>query len=400
MRILQLCHRVPWPLTDGGNIAMLNLAESLSSQGAQIKIFALNTVKHHVDLSSLPNNIFEKYSIEAVSIDTTVKIKGAFSNFFSKDSYNIVRFYDIAFEEKLWQLLMSNTYDIVLLESIFMTPYINCIRSNSKAKIVMRAHNVEHIIWQRLEASEKNVFKKTYLKFLTNRLKQYEVDVLNKADSILPITPDDEKLMRKLGSFVPMHVTPVGVNLDDYPNQIDNVRELSLFHLGSMDWMPNLEGISWFLNDCWPKISWKFPSLKLYLAGRGFPPALMKNAPSDVICEGEIADAKQYMLGKQIMIVPLKSGSGMRVKIIQGMALGKTIISTSIGAEGINYTNGKDILIADSPSEFLLQIEKCMANPAQAYEIGNNARTLVAKEYSNEAIGKGVMDFLKSSVVA
>jgi glycosyltransferase involved in cell wall biosynthesis len=396
MRILQLCHRIPYPMTDGGNIAMMSLAESLATQGADIKIFALNTVKHRVDLNSIPKDIFEKYSIEAVNVDTTVKVKGAFSNLFSKESYNIVRFYNAAFEEKLRQLLKSNAFDIVLLESIFMTPYIDCIRRNSRAKIVMRAHNVEHIIWQRLAQSEKSILKKPYLKFLTKRLKQYEVNIINKVDAILPITPDDKIVLGMLGALAPMHVTPVGVNLNDYPNQIDNAKELCLFHLGSMDWMPNLEGVKWFLDDCWPIIKVKFPSLKLYLAGRGFPPALMNNAPSNVICEREIADAKKYMSGKQLMIVPLKSGSGMRVKIIQGMALGKTIISTAIGAEGINYTDGKDILIADSPSEFLQQIEKCIANPSLAYDIGGNARTLVANEYSNEAIGKSVMDFLRN----
>ncbi len=399
MRILQLCHRIPYPMTDGGNIAMMNLAESLSTQGAEIKIFALNTVKHRVDLSSLPKDILEKYSIEAINVDTTVKIKGAFINLLSSDSYNIVRFYNAAFEEKLRQLLIESAYDIVLLESIFMTPYIDCIRKYSKAKIVMRAHNVEHIIWQRLAKSESGILKKPYLSFLTKRLKAYEVNIINKVDAILPITPDDEKLLLKLGCFVPLHVTPVGVNMIDYPNQIDNSTELSLFHLGSMDWMPNIEGVNWFLKDCWPAIHSAFPLLKLFLAGRGFPSALMNNAPDNVICEGEIANAQKYMSGKQLMIVPLKSGSGMRVKIVQGMALGKTIISTSIGAEGINYTKDKDILIADSPAEFLQQIEKCIINPAMAIEIGSKARDLVAKEYSNEAIGKDVIDFLKMRIL-
>jgi glycosyltransferase involved in cell wall biosynthesis len=197
-----------------------------------------------------------------------------------------------------------------------------------------------------------------------------------------------------------LHVTPVGVNMNDYSNQIDNAQELSFFHLGSMDWLPNLEGMKWFLDDCLPLIRQKIPLFKIYLAGRAFPVSLMERADENIICEGEVPDAKGYMAGKQIMIVPLKSGGGMRVKIIQGMALGKTIISTSIGAEGINYTNGKDILIADSPTEYLQQIEKCIANPSLAFDIGNNARELVAKEYSNEAIGKGVIDFLRLRLVS
>jgi polysaccharide biosynthesis protein PslH len=400
MRILQLCHRVPYPMTDGGNIAMMNIADALTSQGTEIKMLALNTTKHRVDLRSIPSDVINKYSIEAINTDTAIKIGSALINLFSNDSYNVIRFYNAAFEEKLRQLLKSSPFDIVLLESIFMTPYIRCIRQNTTAKIVLRAHNVEHIIWQRLTNSEKNILKRSYLSLLTKRLKTYETGILNKVDAILPITPDDKFILLKMGCLVPMHVTPVGVNLSQYPKQADDGTDLSLFHLGSMDWMPNIEGVNWFLNDCWQKIHEKFPGLKLHLAGRGFPPALMDNAPHNVICEGEIADAKSYMKGKQIMIVPLKSGSGMRVKIIQGMALGKTIISTTIGAEGIDYTDGKDILIADSPEEYLQQIEKCMSQPALCYSIGNAARELVAEQYSNEAIGKGVKDFLEERLLS
>jgi polysaccharide biosynthesis protein PslH len=98
MRILQLCHRIPYPMTDGGNIAMLNLTESITSQNAEIKILALNTIKHRVDLNSIPADISTKYSIEAVNIDTTVKISKAFTNLFNSESYNVSRFYSKDFE--------------------------------------------------------------------------------------------------------------------------------------------------------------------------------------------------------------------------------------------------------------------------------------------------------------
>ena len=163
-----------------------------------------------------------------------------------------------------------------------------------------------------------------------------------------------------------------------------------------MDWRPNLEGIEWFLDHCWNMIHEKFPSLKLFLAGRGFPDRLMKRTDPNVKCFGEIMNAQDFMHDKQILIVPLKSGGGMRVKIIQGMALGKTIISTTIGAEGINYTNGKNILIADTPAEILSQVEKCMNDKTLCFSIGREARELAVTSYSNNVIGKGVLDFLKS----
>src|SRR5207248_8773107 len=118
----------------------------------------------------------------------------------------------------------------------------------------------------------------------------------------------------------------------------------------------------------------KLPTLKLFLAGRGFPDYLKNNVPQNVICEGEIINAENYMSDKQIMIVPLLSGGGMRVKILQGMAMGKTIISTSIGAEGIKTEDGKNILIASAPEQFLKQVVKCSEDRDWCLLIGKSAR--------------------------
>jgi glycosyltransferase involved in cell wall biosynthesis len=398
MRILQLCHRIPYPPNDGGNIAMLSLTKALASQRHEIKLLTLNTKKHFVDLASLPNVIRNEYVVEAVNIDTSIKWHKAFLNLFTADSYNINRFYSELFTAKLANVLHQKKYDVVLLESLFMAPYINTIQKNSKAKIVLRAHNVEYIIWERLAVNEKNLIRKKYFELLARRIKRYELETINRIDAILPITASDEAIFKKSGTNKPMLVMPVGVDVNKFGNnkqQTTNNKPLSLFHLGAMDWMPNLEGVEWFLKNCWPMIHQPFPALKLFLAGRGFPDDIKNSAPANVICEGEINDAEKYMSDKQLMIVPLLSGSGMRVKIIQGMALGKTIISTSIGAEGINCTDGKNILIANTPEEFLSKINGCINDVAYCTSIGVAAKQLIAEHYSDKAIGERVTAFLE-----
>jgi glycosyltransferase involved in cell wall biosynthesis len=393
VKILQLCHRIPFPPTDGGNIAMYNICRSLLLQGNEVKILALNTKKHFTDIRSLPEQFVNETNLESIYIDTSVKKLQAFFNLFTTKSYNIIRFYSAEFEARLVELLGKEKYDIVQLESSFMLPYLSCIRTNSTAKIVLRAHNVEHVIWERLYKSEKNFFRKNYLKLLTRRLKTFETSHLNKLDAILPITFDDEKILRNLGCKIPVHVTPLGIDLKEYKVVSEEIPQWSLFHLGSMDWLPNLEGIEWFLKNCWNPIHNEFPDLKLYLAGRGFPKHLVEAGYPNVICEREISDSNQYMQRKRIMIVPLLSGSGMRVKIIQGMALQKTIISTTIGAEGIECSDGENILIADTPQQFLEAVNRCLSDKIFAEEIGKSGRELVEKKYTNEAIGKGLHGF-------
>lgn len=371
---------------------MLNLASSLQLAGCEIHMFALNTAKHHVDPMSLPTFFNSDFHFSSEEIDTKLSIPGMIKNFFTDGSYNVDRFYSKAVEEKLIKILSANNFDVVQLETLFTAPYIDVIRKYSKGKIVLRAHNSEHIIWERLSKLASSPLKKWYLAFLAGRLKKYELAVLDRVDAIVPITKIDSAVFKYSGYNGPMLTIPLGINMNHYPLQ-ESGSELSLFHLGSMDWLPNQEAIRWFLFSVWPAIHKKFPALKLHLAGRGFPSELLALNLAGVKMEGKVDDANNFMEGKQIMIVPLLSGSGMRVKIIQGLALGKTIISTSIGAEGIDVKDGLNILIADSPAAFLEKIEMCLSNPERCLSIGLNGRKFVAENYSNQIIGKKLCAF-------
>jgi glycosyltransferase involved in cell wall biosynthesis len=396
LKILQICHRVPYPAIDGGNIAMMNMALSLENAGHELHQFALNTKKHFVRTEEVPVALKNKLHFESAVIDTSVTLPGIILNFFSTNSYNITRFYSKDVEEQILSRVRSESFDIIQLETLYAAPYIDCIKKNSKAKIVLRAHNVEHIIWQRLVKKEKNIFKKKYLGFLARRLRKFEFETLKKIDALVPITSVDEKFFLKMHYRGPVLTVPVSIDINDYPFIKSAQSEISLFHLGSMDWLPNREAIEWFLDNCWPVLHKLFPALKLFLAGRSFPQEIIDCNHPNVICEGRIENANSYMQNKQIMIVPLHSGSGMRVKIIQGMALGKTIISTSIGAEGIPATNRLNILIADSPEEFISTIKSCIDNFQQCREIGANARKFIEEHYSNEAVGRQLGIFYKA----
>jgi glycosyltransferase involved in cell wall biosynthesis len=342
---------------------MYQVGKSLTGEGHELKILALNTRKHVVDVEKLPDYLVKTCSLEAVPIDTSVKPLAAFANLFQKSSYNITRFYSPAFAQKLAEVLTMQEPDIIQLESLFMTPYLEVIRRHSHARVVMRAHNVEHVIWQRLADSEKTGWKKRYFRLLVKRLKIYETETLKKLDAILAITPDDQALFRKMGYTGPVTVIPVSIDITPSQPGGTSFENVCLFHLGSMDWLPNIEGVNWFLSECWPAIHRAHPDLRLYLAGRGFPDDIRQKKIPNVICEGEIKDAAAYMADKPIMVVPLLSGSGMRVKIIQGMAAGKVILSTAIGAEGIDATDQKNILIANTPGELARAVDFCMENP-------------------------------------
>jgi glycosyltransferase involved in cell wall biosynthesis len=153
-----------------------------------------------------------------------------------------------------------------------------------------------------------------------------------------------------------------------------------------MDWLPNIEGIEWLLKEVWPAVVQNHPSARLFLAGRSMPPSFKQHVSGSVIIEGEVNDAAAFMADKGIMAVPLFSGSGMRVKIIEGMMMGKTIITTPIGIEGIIHEAGKDVIIASNATEFRNAILTCLKHPEKSTKIGTQAKLTATTHYDNKAL--------------
>jgi glycosyltransferase involved in cell wall biosynthesis len=158
------------------------------------------------------------------------------------------------------------------------------------------------------------------------------------------------------------------------------------FHIGAMNWIPNEEGIRWFLDEVWPEVHKKYPEIQFHLAGRYMPAWLVDGYQPKIKVWGEVENANDFVQKHDIAIVPLLSGSGIRIKIIEAMALGKAVITTEVGAEGILYQNDVNIIIANNKSEFVNAIEKCLSKPGFSNEIGKNARALIETVYDNQQI--------------
>ena len=160
MRVLQICHKPPLPSIDGGCIAINNISKGLINQLGSIKILTISTIKHPFNLKYYDKKFIEQSSIESAFVDTKLNIVDAFSNLVTYDSYNISRFFSPDFNALIIKTLKANTFDIILLESLFTTPYIETIRNYSSGKIVLRSHNLEYIIWERLSKESVIQLKK------------------------------------------------------------------------------------------------------------------------------------------------------------------------------------------------------------------------------------------------
>lgn len=400
MKILLLCNKSPYPAKEGGPIAMNMIIEGLIKTGHSVKVLAINSNKYNVEFTSIPEEYRKKTGIELVFVDLKIRPLAAFRNLFSSRSYHVERFISSNFEQALIRILKAEKFDIVQFEMLYMSPYAEVVRKYSEAKIVLRAHNIEHRIWQRVAASTKNPVKRFYLQHLVRKLKKYECSSVRRFDGIAAITGEDAAFFRSAqcqrfdaGKEIPVVAIPFGIDPDQFPESHAETEFPSLFSIGAMDWIPNLEGICWFLDRVWPEIHRNFPELHYYLAGRHMPEWLRDKHNPNVEVVGEVDDAIAFMHSKAILIVPLFSGSGIRIKIIEGMAAGKTIISTTLGAEGIKYTRDRDIFIADTPDEFIRSVSGCIENKAMCETIGRNARDLILTEYNRDLIISQLLGF-------
>lgn len=396
MRILQLTNKPPCPPNDGSSIAMYNMAQGFIDNGADLTLLTINTKKHFKSDDSVFPEFREKSHYRSVYRDTDVSITGALMNLFSKQSYFASRFYFKEFEDALSKLLKEKEFEIVQLESIFMGEYIPIIRQHSKAKIVVRTHNIEHMIWQRMIANERNPVRKNYLALQNARLKVFEHKVLTSCDAIVPITDVDQKYFEGWNISKPYFSSPTGLLISNY--KIDHLKEkvLSVFHFGSMDWMPNEEAVLWFVHSVWNKVIAKVPRATFHIVGRGISERIHSLNLPGVMVEGEAGSPEKAYHAYQIMVVPLLSGSGMRIKMVEGMAYGKAIVSTSTGAEGIAVSSGNNCILADTPEDFANAVIELLTDHEKNTFLQEQARAFVEKNFNNTALTGELLHFYKN----
>lgn len=398
MKILQLCRKFPYPLKDGESIAVTYLAKAYHELGAELTLLSFNTIKHFFKIDNLPASFNHYEAIHTVYLNNHPEPIGAFLNLFSSKSYHISRFTTKAFFQKLSTLLEQEKFDIIQLESVYFAPYLRLIRKLSAAKVVMRAHNVEFEIWERVAENTTLLPKKWYLAHLVKKLKRYEIAQLKNYDLLLAMTQKDLAYFTRLGYDGASLVTPIGLELLDYETFVPTYDQPTISFIGSLDWVPNQEGLSWFLKEVWVDLRKEFPKLEIHIAGRNTPDWIFQKAGNGVVVHGEVPNAQVFLKKYPMTIVPLFSGSGMRVKILEGMAMSRIVVTTTLGIEGIPAEAEKSVLIADSKEAFIKKIRYIINNKAKALNIMQAARIFIEQHYDNKMIAENVLNTFKEVI--
>ncbi len=395
MKILQIANKAIFP-PDGGTLAILNLAKGYIKNGCQVHLLNMITHKHINKLNEIEEGENESFQITGVKINTRISVFKLIINFFfSNKPYISERFISKKFKSKLVEIIKSETFEFIQLEGLYVLQYIQLIRKIYKGKILYRPHNLEYLIWERNSIESKSFIKKYYFKITSIRLIKLEKSLLNRYDFIIPITNTDSDIYKKLGNNKPSILAPFGLNLNSFESKQIKITdsEQSINYIGALDWIPNQQGLIWFIENCLPEIIKSFPEIKLNIAGRNAPKWLKRKFNNkNIKFFGEVDNAYDFIQYPGPIIVPLFSGGGMRVKIIECMALKKAIIATNVAVEGIEPSYDENILLANSASDFSQLVLVALKNKELQKEIGENAFRFVSEKYNFTKIASNIID--------
>ncbi|MBX7241386.1 MAG: glycosyltransferase family 4 protein [Bacteroidia bacterium] len=397
MKILMVCIKPPFPAKDGASVVMKVSIQSLVEEGHDVSVILMSTQKHTMNESDIPTEFRGKVHFEIVQVNTAFTQWGLLKNYlFSRQPFHAERFNIPDFRKRLENLLQSRSFDIIQLDGLYMAEYLDTIRRHSKAKIVLRAHNLEQEIWYRMRANEKNLLKKIYLKSLADRHQEYEWGILNREelDGIVCLSARDARMMKEAGVSKPVIVAEYSIDVSEMgkKNPFPGEVKYPVFFIGSMDWTPNIEGVNWFLNEVWDRVRLRFPDLIFYIAGRNMPEGFAEGIRG-VRVIGEVEDAHEFMASGGVMLAPLLTGGGIRIKIIEGMAMAKPVVATTLAMEGNPAKNGVEVLIADSPVAFAEGVILLLQNHDIARKMGVAAREFSLNYFNNKNITLKVLSF-------
>jgi glycosyltransferase involved in cell wall biosynthesis len=387
MKILFITPKIPYPPVDGHKKSMWGVIKYLSLLGHEIHVVAY---RQNENIDKLKSEIEKFANINVLNVHTRNSLSGAFKNLFSSIPYNLYKYERRELAEFLEDYLKNENTDIVHITNSHMGWVIDIVRKYSKAPVVLRQENLEMMIMKRFYETQKNPLLKFYALIQYKKFLKYEPELCAKFDKCIMMSEEDEKELKVLNPNVKTTVIPLGVEKDLLNIPRDKPQQYSLVHIGSLQWYPNREGLDWFLNEIFPTVLERFPNAKLYLYGGGVPEdfQFIESVKPNIIIKGFVENIWEELKDKSLAVIPLRIGSGIRVKILEMLAVGINIITTSIGKEGLAVKDNKELLIADTAGEFAEKIINFFENKIDLSRMSGSGKSFVAENFLWENITK------------
>jgi polysaccharide biosynthesis protein PslH len=301
--------------------------------------------------------------------------------------YAVAKYYSPAYRARIEHLLTIERFDALVCD--FLPPVINLPETLSCPSIVF-THNVEAEIWRRHAENASNAVSRRLLEQQWRRMLRFEGDALARFDLVLAVSDADRRTFERLypeSLNAPVHVVQTGVDTSFFKPDAGAPDRTHMVFTGSMDWLPNEDGVVYFCREILPHIRQAEPEATLSIIGRSPTPAVRRLAEAhNVEVTGRVDDVRPHIAKGAVYVVPLRIGGGTRLKIFEAMAMGKAVVSTTVGAEGLPVTSARDVVIADDPAQFADAVVSLMRDTQARQSIEAAARSLVVERYDWSAV--------------
>jgi len=402
MKILWVKTDFLHPTNRGGQIRSLETLRQLH----------LNHEVHYVayDDPAQPEGLrrASEYSFRAYPVNRPIPSRGS-PRFFGQLALNLVshlplavgRYASVEMREQVASLLRAHRFDSVVCDFLSVAPNIpNLSRS------VLFQHNVETVIWRRHAEHAASPLRRAYFRLQAKRMFHCERDACRSAAHIVAVSENDAAQMKELFGVTRVSAISTGVDVEYFARPVGRAnppgQPRGIVFLGAMDWMPNIDGARWFIQQVLPLIRKKRPGVPLVLAGRSPVPELQAFAAADPLTQvtGTVPDVRPYLWDATVSIVPLRIGGGTRLKIYEAMAAGVPVVSTTIGAEGLAVKDSANIFLADTPELFASRCLALLESQEQAKALAGAALSLVTERFSWAQVGRQFESILKTACAA
>ena len=385
MKILFLSPTVPFPLTDGGRIRVFNLLKQIAVK-SDVTLLALETQLTDIEgVTELQQLGIQVYLVPNAPTLPRLSFGTLLNAFLKRQPITVARYALPAYRQKFRELVAAENFDLVHYEMFHMAQF----QTEVDLPSVLSQQNVDSAIWRRLCGETANPFYK--FAYWTQQLafQRYERVLSPKFDAVTCTSAIDAAVFQRHCAADTIEIIPNGVDVTHYQPDFTSEATAHLIYIGSMDWYPNEDAVAFFADEVLPRIQENVPDVQFSIVG-GNPSARVQRLAEreGVVVTGRVPEIKPYFAEATVFVVPLRIGSGTRLKILEALAMGKAIVSTAVGAEGLDLKDGEEIFIADAPTTFADAVTRLLTDASLRRRIGENGRARVERDYDWRSIGE------------
>jgi polysaccharide biosynthesis protein PslH len=394
VNILVVSPLLPLPAIDGGRRGVFYSVKSLASRGHRIHFACLN---RQADPDAV--KAMERYcTVDLVPATTKPNVVGATRALFSRIPYDASRFHNEELLARILDRLQHEEFDVVQIYGIHAAWYARKIRRAVRLPIVLRVECVQYLNLVRALGRYRNPFLNLYLRLEAAKMRRYEAEIGKEVDINLTVTGADRDALHSLDPSIPCAVVPSGIDPHEFVPGTGPPAPWSVLWMGSLSWLPNQDSFWWFYREIVPLLVEKIPDVSISIAGSNPPDDILAIKHPNIRMLGFVPDLQECMRQNMVCVVPLRVGSGLRIKLLEMFAMKKAVVSTPVGCEGLDVTDGKELLVAETPVAFADAVARLLADSPLRESIAGGGRAFVLRGYTWDRIAEQWEGVLRSTI--